>query len=166
MMSGAPPATGTVAVVRPDGSMRQVADDLWFPNGMAVTTDGGTLIVAESYAGRLSAFDIDPDGGLGNRRVWAELGEAAPDGICVDADGAVWYADVPTSSACASEGGSAADRGADRGACLHARQPRRPTLFIVAQWGGPAAVGQGRTGQLLAVGAPAAGAGWPSRGAA
>lgn len=90
MMSGAPPAAGTIAVVRPDGEMREVAGDVWFPNGMAVTPDDATLIVAESYGHRLTAFDITAEGDLSNRRVWAELGDAAPDGICLDAEGAVW----------------------------------------------------------------------------
>lgn len=90
------PAPGSAAVILPDGTTRDVADDLWFPNGMAVTADGSTLIVAESHADRLTAFTIDSDGGLVDRRVWAELGEgAAPDGICLDREGAVWYASVP-----------------------------------------------------------------------
>ncbi len=72
-----------------------MADGVHFPNGMAVTPDGGTLIVAESYGNRLTAFDIAPDGGLTNRRVWADLGDGVPDGICLDAEGAVWYGDVP-----------------------------------------------------------------------
>ena len=62
---------------------------------MLVTPDNSTLIVAESYAKRLTAFDIAADGGLSNRRVWADLGDGVPDGICLDAEGAVWYADVP-----------------------------------------------------------------------
>ena len=56
---------------------------------------GSTLIVAESYAQRLTAFEIDADGGLPNRRVWADLGDGVPDSICADAEDAVWYADVP-----------------------------------------------------------------------
>src|SRR5919112_3122428 len=88
-------ASGVVALVRPDGSVRPVADDIVFGNGMAITQDGSTLIVAESWARRLSAFDIAPDGGLSNRRVWANLGDSPPDGICTDAEGAVWFADVP-----------------------------------------------------------------------
>src|SRR4030081_2979338 len=63
----------------PDGSVRQVADDIAFPNGMAVTADNATLIVADSYRHRLVAFDIGVDGGLSNRRVWADLGEGTPD---------------------------------------------------------------------------------------
>lgn len=71
----------------------EVAGDLAFPNGMAV--DGDTLVVAESHGNRLTAFDIGPDGTLSNRHVWADLGDHNPDGICVDDEGAVWYADVP-----------------------------------------------------------------------
>ena len=92
---GGEPAPGTIAVVGPDGHARTVAGDVHFPNGMAVTADGRTLIVAESYANRLTAFTIGPDGDLGDRRVWAALDTGVPDGICIDADGAVWYADVP-----------------------------------------------------------------------
>jgi hypothetical protein len=72
-----------------------VADDIALPNGIAVTADNSTLIVADSYRHQLVAFDIGDDGGLSGRRVWADLGEAAPDGICVDAEDTVWYADVP-----------------------------------------------------------------------
>ena len=61
---------------------------------MAVTPDNATLIVAESYGNRLTAFDIAADGSLSNRRVWADLGDGDPDGICLDAEGAIWYADV------------------------------------------------------------------------
>src|SRR3954454_11123166 len=88
-------APGTIALLTPDGSARQVADGIAFPNGMAVTPDNGTLICAESYGHKLTGFDIAPDGGLSNKRVWAALGDGTPDGICVDRLGAVWYADVP-----------------------------------------------------------------------
>src|SRR5439155_15640793 len=88
-------APGIVALVTPDGSARQVADGVAFPNGLVVTPDNTTLILAESYAARLTAFDIAADGSLANRRVWADLGDGAPDGICLDAEGAIWYADVP-----------------------------------------------------------------------
>ena len=164
MMSGAPPAAGTIAVVRPGGEAREVADDLWFPNGMAVTPDDATLIVAESYGNRLTAFDIAPDGGLTNRRAWAELGDAAPDGICLDAEGAVWYADVPHRRCVrVREGGEVlrtieADRGCF--ACMLGGDDGR-TLFIVAtEWGEDTMTGEGdRTGQILTarVSAPHAG---------
>jgi sugar lactone lactonase YvrE len=86
--TGAAPEPGVVALVRPDGTTRAFAADLQFPNGMALTPDGKTLLVSESFAGRITAFDIAADGALVNRRVWAD--GVAPDGICVDADGAVW----------------------------------------------------------------------------
>jgi sugar lactone lactonase YvrE len=88
LAGGGVPQPGIIAVVAPDGTTRVVAEDLQFPNGMAITPDGATLLVSESFAGRITAFDIAPDGGLRDRRVWAE--GVAPDGICVDADGAVW----------------------------------------------------------------------------
>ena len=82
-------APGIVALVIPDGSVRQVADGIGFPNGMVVTPDNSTLIIAESFAKRLTAFGIAADGSLSNRRVWADLDDG-PDGICLDAEGAVW----------------------------------------------------------------------------
>src|SRR5205085_9601761 len=94
-MAGEEFRPGFVHLVTADGSVRQVADDIAFPNGMAVTADNSTLIVADSYRHCLVAFDIEADGGLERRRVWADLGDDAPDGICVDAEGAVWYASVP-----------------------------------------------------------------------
>ncbi len=79
-------------LVTPRGEIREVATDLAVPNGPVVTQDGKTLIVAESWGKRLSAFDIADDGTLTNRRIFADLGDAAPDGICLDAEGAVWVA--------------------------------------------------------------------------
>jgi sugar lactone lactonase YvrE len=81
---------GFIVLITPDGSVKQVADGLAFPNGMAITPDNSTLIIAESYSKQLTAFDIAPNGNLSNRRVWAETGEFGPDGICIDAEGAVW----------------------------------------------------------------------------
>jgi sugar lactone lactonase YvrE len=83
--------SGVIALVTPDGHARLVADGVASPNGMTVTPDGSTLIVAESFASRLGAWDIEPDGSLSNRRVWATV-EHGVDGICVDAEGAVWCA--------------------------------------------------------------------------
>jgi sugar lactone lactonase YvrE len=82
-------APGILALVTPDGSARQVADGMAFPNGIVVTPDNSTLIVAESYGNKLTAFDIAGDGSLFNRRAWADLGEGVPDGICLDAEGAI-----------------------------------------------------------------------------
>lgn len=158
-------APGRVALVTPAGEVREVAGDLAFPNGMAVTPDGSTLIVAESYAARLTAFTIGADGGLGDRRVWADLGEgAAPDGICLDADGAVWFAEVPGRRCVrVAEGGEVlATLHTDRGcfACMLGG-PGGRTLFVVAAAWPPAADGS-RTGQVLSADTPAAAAGWPA----
>jgi sugar lactone lactonase YvrE len=78
--------------VAPDGVVRVAAEGLEFPNGAVITPDGRTLIVAETFGRRLTAFHIGSDGALHDRRVWAELGKVAPDGICLDAEGAVWVA--------------------------------------------------------------------------
>jgi sugar lactone lactonase YvrE len=143
-----------------------VADDVAFPNGMVVTADNSTLILAESYANRLTAFDIAADGSLFNRRVWADLGDGVPDGICIDADNAVWYADVPNKRCVrVREGGEVMQSiELDRGcfACMLGG-PENRTLFMLArEWSGPASAADGsRTGQVLAVEAPAPGAGWP-----
>ncbi len=85
-------ATATIARVDPDGSVHLAADDMHFPNGSVITPDGSTLIVGETLAGCLTAFDIAPDGALSNRRVWATLGGRVPDGICLDANGNIWVA--------------------------------------------------------------------------
>lgn len=85
---GEPPVPGWIKLVTPDGRVRQVAGDIDFPNGMVLTPDGRTLVIAESFAGRLTAFDVEPDGGLSNRRVYAE--NLGPDGIVLDAEGAIW----------------------------------------------------------------------------
>jgi len=159
-------APGTVALLTPDGPARLVADGVAFPNGMAVTPDNSTLIVAESYASRLTAFDIAADGSLSSQRVWADLGSGVPDGICLDAEGTVWYADVPNKRCVrVREGGEVLHTiDLDRGcfACMLGGI-EGTTLFMVAQeWSGmESAAGGQRTGQLLTASAPAPGAGWP-----
>jgi sugar lactone lactonase YvrE len=82
----------SLARVDPDGTVSTAATELQFPNGMVITPDGGTLIVGESYGGCLTAFDVAPDGSLSGRRTWAVLSGATPDGICLDAEGAIWLA--------------------------------------------------------------------------
>ena len=159
-------APGIIAVVGRDGSTRRVADGLWFANGIAVTPDNSTLIVAESYGKRLTGFDIAADGSLSNRRVWADLGDGVPDGICLDAEGAVWYGDVPNKRCVrVREGGEVLQTvELDRGcfACMLGGVDRR-TLFMVArEWRGSASMtDDARTGRVLTVEAPAPGAGWP-----
>jgi sugar lactone lactonase YvrE len=106
---GAEPKPGWINLVSPDGTYRQVAGDIQFPNGMVVTPDGSTLVIAESFAGRLSAFDIADDGSLSGRRVWAD--RLGPDGICIDAESAIW---TQTADTAAHTG----DANAPAGACV------------------------------------------------
>jgi hypothetical protein len=115
-LAGEPPTSGIIALVTPDGAARQVADGIAFPNGMVVTPDNATLIVAESMAGCLSAFDIAADGSLSNRRVWAA--SLGPDGLCLDAEGALW---VGTADVRLASGRDDARRGAARGSARAAR---------------------------------------------
>ena len=166
LMGGEEFAHGIVAMISPDGSALQVADGLSFPNGMLIMPDTQTLIVAESYANRLTAFQIAADGGLSDRRVWAELGDGVPDGICADAENAVWYADVPNKRCVrVREGGQVLDTAElDRGcfACALGGPDRSTLCMIATEWNGPANMFQGpRTGQVLTTPAPAPGAGWP-----
>ena len=158
-------APGILALVTPDGSARQVADGVAFPNGMVVTPDNSTLIVAESYANRLTAFEIAADGSLSNRRLWAELQGGAPDGICLDAENAIWYWDVPNERCVrVREGGEVLQTiHLDRGcfACMLGGADKR-TLFLMAnEWRGTANMAdESRKGQVLTAEAPAPGVGW------
>src|SRR5215208_3106097 len=165
-------APGFVALVTPDGLVRRVAEGLAFPNGMAVTPDDSTLIVAESFASALTAFDIGPDGSLSNRRVWAPV---MADGIVLDAEGAVWTPSwTETGPAClrVAEGGAVLDAiPLDRAgfACTLGGGDGRTLFMLVADWHpregfadnlkrlttGP------ETGQVLTARAPAAHAGHP-----
>lgn len=155
------PGLGTVALVTPGGQVRQVADGFGFPNGMAVTPDGATLIVAESHGSRLTAFDIAADGSLANRRIWADLPGAFPDGICLDSEGAVWFAEVPGQRCVrVREGGEVLqtvsfDQGAF--ACVLGG-PEGTTLFVTtAPWPPDGS----RTGRVESVEAPARAVGYP-----
>jgi sugar lactone lactonase YvrE len=158
-------APGLIALVTPDGSVRQVADGLAFPNGMAVSPDNRTLVVAESYSGKLTGYEIQADGSLTGGHVWAELGEnAAPDGICMDAEDAVWYASVPGKHCVrVAQGGEVLESiQADRGcfACMLGG-PAGRTLFVVGAKWPDAMEGKGRTGQVLATEVRVPTAGWP-----
>jgi sugar lactone lactonase YvrE len=160
---GEPP--GIVALVGRDGSVRQAAEAIAFPNGMVVTPDNSTLIVAESFASRLTAFDIAPDGGLSNRRVWAEI-DGYPDGICLDADGAIWCAAMLRCLR-VEEGGRVLEAiELDRSpfACMLGGPDGRTLFVLAAEWRGADALDEAlaaRTGQVLTVRAPAPHAGWP-----
>ncbi|HZZ95626.1 MAG TPA: SMP-30/gluconolactonase/LRE family protein [Jatrophihabitantaceae bacterium] len=166
-LAGGFPEPGIVALVAADGTARQVADDIHFPNGMVITPDGSTLVVAESMAGRLTAFDIQGDGSLNNRRVWSD--DVAPDGICIDTEGAIWVgaAGVRSMTGNDADPGGAAVRVRDGGEILERIEFDRPgfsyalggpsghTLFIVGQeWRGfdqVDALVADRTGQVLCV---------------
>ena len=98
-------------LVHPDGTTELAADDLAFPNGTVITPDGKTLIVGESFGARLTAFDINPDGSLANRREWAKMDGAVPDGICLDEAGGIWVASPVSNEALrVIEGGEVTDR--------------------------------------------------------
>jgi sugar lactone lactonase YvrE len=159
---------GIIALVGRNGPARQVADGIAFPNGMAVTPDNSTLIIAESHGKRLTAFDIAADGSLFNRRVWADLGGGVPDGICIDADNAVWYGDVPNKRCVrVREGGEVLQTiNLDRGcfACMLGGVSNSTLFLISAEWRGMEKipeVARARTGQVLTIEAPAPHAGWP-----
>ena len=162
-----------IALVTPDGSVSRVADGIAFPNGMAVTPDNSTLIIAESFAGRLTAFDIAADGGLSNRRVWAD--GVGPDGICMDAGGAVWtgvggFTDNHVGRV--REGGDVLERvhlDLPCFACMLGGEDGQTLFMLAADWRmndgfdeNIARLTRGpRTGQLLTAPAPTAGVGWP-----
>jgi sugar lactone lactonase YvrE len=93
LLGGATPAPASLVLVETDGSVSTVADDLHFPNGCVISPDGTTMILAETAANRLTAFTVAPDGRLDDRRLFAERDGFFPDGIALDAEGAVWAAD-------------------------------------------------------------------------
>jgi sugar lactone lactonase YvrE len=167
-------APASIIMVTPDGDMRVVADEMACPNGMVITPDGCTLIVAETWGACLTAFDIEADGSLMRRRVWAQLGEApprdtgsmaelatmgviVPDGICLDAEGAVWVANpFGTEVLHVREGGEVIERvvlSTSVTACMLGGPDRR-TLFITVP-GYPA------TGCIVTVDVAVPGAGLP-----
>ena len=158
-------APGFIALVSPDGKARQVAEGLAFPNGMAITPDNSTLIVAESWGSVLTAYDIAPDGDLSNRRVWAELDGAAPDGICIDAEGAVWFAEEPGRRCVrVAEGGEVLQTIACELGCFACMLggPNGTTLFVTAAAWPDAMTPGSRTGQILSAEVSVRHAGWPA----
>ncbi len=155
---------GVVVLVTPDGAARQVADGFAFPNGMAVTPDGGTLLVADSWAQEVVAFAIEPNGTLTHRRTWASVPEY-PDGICLDDDGALWFADVSTARCVrVAEGGRVLEEvQADRGcfACVLGGRDRRTLFVTAATWRGFDEGVVPGSGQVFAVDVEVGGAGAP-----
>lgn len=161
---GSAPGPAEVMLVRSDGSALAVAGDMLFPNGSVVTPDGSTLIVAESMGSRLTAFTIAADGTLSDRRVWAGL-DGTPDGICLDADGAVWYAD-PTNSRCVrvAEGGdvlATVRTGQPCYACMLGGVAGTTLFLVTATFESIEQVVRDRTGTVLTATVPVPGAGWP-----
>lgn len=160
-------ATGIIALIKPDGTVRKVADEIAFPNGMVVTPDRKTLIVSESFTRSLLAFDIADDGSLSGRRVWAQGNGIAPDGICLDADGAIWTSTDKNECVRVAEGGEVLDRIQLDRTCFATMLggPERRTLFIMAnRFLGPDKFDEMlamRAGQVLVTDVATAGAGWP-----
>jgi len=157
--------TGVIALVTPDGTARKVADGIAFPNGMVVSPDNRTLIVSESFTGRLLAFDIASDGALTRRRVWAE--GIWPDGICLDAEGAIWTSSRNNECVRVAEGGEILDRIQLDRPCFATMLggPRRCTLFMMAnRFLGPDRFEEMlalRSGQVLVAEVSTPGVGWP-----
>jgi sugar lactone lactonase YvrE len=145
--------------------VRVAAPDLAFPNGMVITPDGRRLIVGESFAARLTAFERRPDGTLGDRRVFAKLSGAVSDGICLDAEGCVWVAS-PISREClrVREGGEVLERVRTQGqsiACMLGGADRR-TLYVLTSEGiDPAECARRRSARVEQVQVDVPGAGWP-----
>ena len=163
--NGAPARTTCIALVKTDGSVVSAADGLTFPNGMVITPDGKTLIVGETFANRLSAYDIRDDGMLINHRVFAETPGCFPDGICLDTEGAVWVTNPQGDSVLrVFEGGRVAQKistGERRSfACMLGGADKR-TLFIVTNTGSGPAIAEKKSGRIEIVEVDVPGAGLP-----
>ena len=151
--------------VDPDGGVSVAAEGLAFPNGSVITPDGDTLIVGETRGNILSAWDRAPDGGLSNRRVWANLGGGFPDGICLDANGAIWVADPRNKETIrVLEGGVVTDRisTGEMGsfACMLGGSERRTLFICTCLQSGPDTAAL-RSGRIETVEVKVPGAGWP-----
>lgn len=155
--------TARLAYVSPAGEARVVAEDMHFPNGPVITPDGKTLILGETLAARLTAFDIGPDGALSNRRVWASIGPRVPDGIALDAEGAIWVAN-PVAPECVrvAEGGAVLEvieTGQPCFACMLGGDDGRTLFMLTADSSNHVDASATQTGKLLTarVDAPRAG---------
>lgn len=142
-----------LAYVAPDGTSRVVAEAMSFPNGSVITPDGKTLIVGETLSGVLTAFDIGTDGGLSNRRVWAPCQPAIPDGICLDADGAIWIAN-PIAPQCVriAQGGEVLeiiDTGQPCFACMLGGDDGRTLFMLTAAGSDHEAAAKVQTGKIV-----------------
>jgi len=161
----APPRDTRIIRVDPDGRAASVGDELVFPNRMVITPDGRTLVVAETFAHRLTAFDVGADGALGNRRLFAALDGIFPDGICLDAEGAVWVTDARGNRVVrVLQGGriaQAIDTGARRSFACMLGGPDRRTLFILTNTGSGPAMAAKSDGRIEMVRVDVPGAGLP-----
>lgn len=160
------PKPATLARVDPDGSVHAAASGLTFPNGMVITPDGKTLVVAESFGRRLSAYDLASDGGLSNHRVWAELSEGAvPDGICLDAEGAIWVASPMTNEVLrVKEGGKVAESIKTEQmaiACMLGGADRKTLFVLTSESTEPEVCARTRTSRIQATEVDVPGAGLP-----
>jgi sugar lactone lactonase YvrE len=162
---GEPERSTCIARVDPDGTVVRAADDLLFPNGTVITPDGGTLIVAETLAARLTAFDVDRDGALSNRRTFAQIDGCFPDGICLDAEGAAWVADARGHRVVRVLEGGRIERTISMGdrhayACMLGGDDRR-TLFLCTNTGSGPAMADKRDGRIERVRVDVPGVGRP-----
>jgi sugar lactone lactonase YvrE len=163
--AGERPRPTTIIAVHPDGTATTAADEMRFPNGSVITPDGRTLIVGETVAGCLTAFTIEPDGRLTDRRIWARLEGALPDGICLDAEGAIWLA-CPLSRRClrVAEGGEVLEEIATEQsafACMLGGDDRRTLYICTSEMAAAAETVTKRPGRIRARRVDVAGAGLP-----
>jgi sugar lactone lactonase YvrE len=166
LLGGAEPKPANIVCVDPNGRARVVAEEMQFPNGSVITPDGKTLIVAETFAGVLTAFNLKPDGSLGGRRFFAHLGDRQPDGICLDAEGCVWVSCFGQDEFIrVYEGGDIAERVAVPGkravACMLGGEDRK-TLFLLTAETTLEELAQGKSkGRIETVRVDVPGAGYP-----
>lgn len=163
--SGDKPATTNMVLVSEDGHVSEAAKDLSFPNGTVITPDGKTLIVGETFNSCLSAFDIAEDGSLANRREWARLEGAVPDGICLDAEGAIWVASPVSAEVIRlREGGEVLERiGVETQAfaCMLGGEERKTLFVCTARGSDPEACKKERAGRIELFDVDVPGAGLP-----
>ena len=152
-------------LVEPDGNSRIVAEELAFPNGTVITPDGKTLIVGESMAARLTAFDIEPDGSLTHQRLWAKLDGAVPDGICLDVAGGIWVASPSSNETLrVEEGGKVTDRVAVSNgafACMLGGENGTTLHILTSRTSDPEACARQKSAAVEIIEVTHAGAGWP-----
>lgn len=164
--AGEEPRGTTLVRVTPEGAASVAADDLWFPNGTVITPDGKTLVVGETRAARLTAFDVAGDGSLSNRRVFAETEDLYPDGICLDAEGAIWVTDPRAKEILRFDAGGAIteriklEGGYGPYACMLGGEDRK-TLFVCTNLDSGPEIAAGRTGRIEITRVDVPGAGLP-----